>query len=115
MGGWKTISEVLTATKADEFADQSVLYIDGPNKDLTVAADEVSISPLEKNSEQLIVNGDAESGETAQFCRLMSRSIATNLEVDVNKSGNRLFRVTDHTTSSDGIVQRIDGHCRVDS
>ena len=109
--GWMTISEVFTATKADEFADQSVLYIDGPHKNLTVVVDEVSISPLEMNCKQLVLNGDAESGETAQFWRLVSRNTATNLEVDVDNSGNPFFRVTNRKTPSDGIVQRIDGRC----
>ncbi|KAL7579620.1 hypothetical protein ACA910_007984 [Epithemia clementina (nom. ined.)] len=110
--GWMTISDVFPATIHDELADQSVLYIDGPGQDLVVVVDEVSISPLEMNCNQLILNGDAESGETAQFWRLTSKSNAMKIKTTVDSSGtNKAFQLTERENSVDGIEQGIDGRC----
>ncbi|KAL7580949.1 hypothetical protein ACA910_005765 [Epithemia clementina (nom. ined.)] len=108
---WMTISDVFSATKQDEIADQSVLYIDGPGPDLVVVVDEVSISPLNMNCNQLILNGDAERSETAQFWRLTTKSDLTQIKTIVDSSGNHAFHLTEREYSIDGIQQGIDNRC----
>ena len=110
--GWMTISGVFTATREDELAEQSVLVIDGPGPNMTVVVNEVSISPLEKNCQQLVLNGDAELGETAQFWWLQSKSNMTSINVITeDTSGDHAFLLTGRKNSYDGMVQRIDSSC----
>ena len=79
---------------------------------MTVVVNEVSISPLEKNCQQLVLNGDAELGETAQFWWLQSKSNMTSINVITeDTSGDHAFLLTGRKNSYDGMVQRIDSSC----
>ena len=108
---WMTISGVFSATKTDELAEQNVLDIDGPPEGVIVIVDDVSISPLPLNCDELILNGDAEWGGTARFWRISSQREAPEIKVISENSGNRAFRLTERETSNDGIAQSIDDRC----
>ena len=108
--GWMTISDVFSATKEDELADQSVLFIDGPGKDMIVMIDEISVSPLDMNCEQLILNGDGEWGETARFWRSTSKSEVTKIRVSKSNENN-VLQLVNREYPMDGLYQRVDGRC----
>ena len=111
--GWMNISGVFTATTEDELAEQSVLVIDWPGLNMTVdnIVNKVLISQLKKNCQQLVLNGDTELGETAQFWWLQSKSNMTSINIIEDTSGKHAFLLTGHKNLYDGMVQRIDGGC----
>ncbi|KAL7565473.1 hypothetical protein ACA910_012212 [Epithemia clementina (nom. ined.)] len=109
--GWLTVSGAFSATDDDEIAYQNVLHIEGPPQGITVVVDEVSIVPLFKNCEQLILNGDAEWGKTALLWRLSSLRELPEIRVIAEASGNQVFQLTGRETSNDGIAQGIDDRC----
>ena len=65
--GWYTLSGVFTANDFDDGAIKSTLSFDRVSGQKTFIIDDVSITPLEKNCNNLLLNGDAEYGDTPSF------------------------------------------------
>jgi hypothetical protein len=61
------MSGVFSVSDIDEEADETILLIDGVHRRNSMVVDSVSITPLALSCSELIRNGDAEAGPTAQF------------------------------------------------
>uniref|UniRef100_A0A7S2YKW3 Uncharacterized protein n=1 Tax=Entomoneis paludosa TaxID=265537 RepID=A0A7S2YKW3_9STRA len=108
---WYTITEAFTAQGEQELADQLVVYFNGPDENKSFMIDDVSITPLEQDCSQLILNGDAEAGETARFWRLFLESESGTIELVNIDAGNQALKVTGREFANDGLYQNVDPRC----
>jgi hypothetical protein len=110
--GWYVMSGIFVATEYDQRGEKSSLYfVDAPNgKDLVI--DDVSITALPMDCTELILNGDAQYGETPSFWTHVSNQGGTTIEVvNVADSGSNVFKVANRPSVGDGLSQAVDSRC----
>jgi len=108
---WHIMSGIFEATEYDQRAEKTVLsFFDAPQgKDLVI--DDVSITRLPMTCNELIMNGNAEYGETASFWR-QSRNVAgTSIDIVTLSGGNQAFKVSNRPVVGDGLSQALDSRC----
>ena len=110
--GWLTMSGTFSATSSEEAAEKLSLSFEEVANGKSFVIDDVSISPLAMNCSQLLLNGDANYGDTPRFWRLWASGGNALLRV-INLSGNRYFKLSNRTVSGDGISQYVDPRCIV--
>ena len=109
--GWRTISGIFSATIEDELADQLTLEINGPEEEFSFAVKDVSVAPLPSDCSELIINGDAEVGETPMFWRLFIKNDKSEIKIIKTDAENQAFLVRGREHFFDGIGQPIDAKC----
>jgi hypothetical protein len=107
---WRTMSGIFMATDIDGRADEAILSIDGVAPQNSIVVDNVSLTPLALNCSELILNGNAEAGPTAQFWDTATTN--QNVVIQVIQSNNSsIFYIKGRTSSTDGLAQSIDPRC----
>ena len=109
--GWRTISGIFSATIEDELADQLTLEINSPEEEFSFAVKDVSVAPLPSDCSELIINGDAEVGETPMFWRLFIKNDKSEIKIIKTDAENQALLVRGREHFFDGIGQPIDAKC----
>jgi hypothetical protein len=111
--GWYIMSGVFIASTYDAVADKSTLTFDQVASGKDFIIDDVSITPLAKDCNQLLLNGDAEYGETPSFWAHWIENGGEKIDLVSVTADNHAFKVHQRTLSGDGIHQFIDPRCLV--
>lgn len=109
--GWYIMSGVFEATDYDQRGGKSVLYFPGAWRGKDLVIDDVSISPLSMDCTELILNGDAEYGETPSFWTHYTGVAGTTIEVVNVGSGSNVFKVSNRPIVGEGMSQTVDSRC----
>ena len=109
--GWYKMSGVFTANDLDGRADKSTLFFDQVSSQKDFVIDDVSITPLPKNCNELFLNGDAEYGETPSFWTHWGANGEEKITLVSAGSSNRAFKVYRRNNVGDGIHQFVDPSC----
>jgi hypothetical protein len=109
--GWHVMSGIFEATEYDQRGENSVLSFSGAWRRRDLVVDDVSISPLPMDCTELILNGDAEYGETPSFWTHISGAVGTTIEVVNVGSGSNVFKVSNRPIVGEGMSQTVDSRC----
>ena len=109
--GWYIMSGVFTANEYDAVAHTSSLTFDQVSSRKDLVIDDVSITPLPKNCAELLLNGNAEYGETPSFWTHLVIGGQEKIEIVPNGDNNHAFKVYNRGQQGDGIHQFVDDRC----
>lgn len=110
--GWYTMSGAFYANDHDAIAEKSEVFFDQVSSFKRFLIDDVSIIPLPRNCNQLLLNSDAEYGPTPSFWRQWTNSGGSKLELMSTGNGNNALKLSNRgTNSGDGLHQFIDASC----
>lgn len=100
---------IMTVTETQASHDRIYVRLYGPHKNMNVYYDEISIKPLPRMCDNLVLNGDFESGDS----RFWLPSDRRDIDVDISNVGandsNYSMRIHKYTT--DRLRQQLDIRC----
>eukprot|EP00548_Thalassiothrix_antarctica_P009388 CAMPEP_0194161454 /NCGR_PEP_ID=MMETSP0152-20130528/78944_1 /TAXON_ID=1049557 /ORGANISM="Thalassiothrix antarctica, Strain L6-D1" /LENGTH=1489 /DNA_ID=CAMNT_0038871245 /DNA_START=953 /DNA_END=5423 /DNA_ORIENTATION=+ len=109
--GWYAMTGSFSATTFDEQADKSELTWDRLPRNTALMIDSVSIVPLPKNCQEMILNGDIENHETLSFWRTWVNGGFGRLHMDKFNGDEFGIKVFNRTSAGDGLHQFVDPRC----
>lgn len=109
--GWYIMSGIFIANEFDAHADRSTLSFDQVSGQKDFVIDDASITLLEQNCNELLLNGDAEYGDTPSFWSHWSPNGGEKITLVPAGNNNQAFKVHQRDLAGDGIHQFIDPRC----
>jgi hypothetical protein len=111
--GWYIMSGVFIGNNYDAVANKITLTFDQVSSTKDFVIDDVSITPLAINCNQLFLNGDAEYGETPSFWTHWQANGGEKISLVSVDADNHAFMVHQRAQAGDGIHQFIDPRCLI--
>lgn len=108
-GGWSLMAGIMTVTETQANHNSIYVRLFGTHPSMNVFYDDISVKPIPKTCDELVLNSDFEAGNTAFWLPTDKDSI----DVDVSSSGangsNYSMIITKYTPNR--IRQQLDARC----
>ena len=110
--GWNIMSGILTLNEKQATNTRIYARLYGPHKNMNIFYDDISITPVPKFCQNLVLNGDFEVGDS-RFWRPSDRRY---IDVHISSSGanNSQYSLTMNKYTGHSIRQTIDTQCLVE-
>ncbi len=107
--GWSIMAGIMTVTELEANHDEIYARLYGPHPNMNIYYDDISITPIPKSCQNLVLNGDFEVGDS-RFWLPNSRS---SINVDISNSGadGSQYSMMVQKYTSHRIRQLLDSRC----
>ena len=111
--GWSVMAGIMTVTEKHKFHDRMFLVLSGTHQNMNVYYDDISIVPMSKTCDDLILNSDFEIGDS----RFWFPSYAKFLAADISSIGadgsqySLMMIPKSESHTGDNMKQKLDTRC----
>ena len=110
--GWSIMAGIMTVTEKQAAHDRIYVRLYGPDTNMNVFYDDISIVPIPKSCESLVLNGGFEGGDSRFWLPSDRRYIDTDI-ASFGANGSKYSLMVQKYTSN-RIIQNLDTRCLVE-
>ena len=110
--GWSMMAGIMTVTEKQVAHDRIYVRLYGPHRSMTVFYDNISIVPIPKTCQNLILNSDFETGDSRFWLPSDRRYIHAEIS-NVGADGSQYSLMIDRYTSN-RMRQTVDTRCMIE-